>query len=488
MAQNKYQKNRKNIRQTQTKNNAQNQQLAVQPFSWIKFYSKILILIAIIVAVVAYTDHKEFFKADQSNNHVDRKWKSFYRFTKNKQVDILLCGNSHIITGIDPFVLSCATSTNSFILGTPGVDIVDTYFSLCDALKQTMPKLIVIETYAIGGNNDKDNGSMYQIMSFDVHNDFWYKLRMMPELFNSDSWVKAWSSTIRNHSFLLSNKEQIDFNIKNYGKRLYDQNKLDLGRFARFDNGLQSATLSKYDSIGAPVDGSQFTVSERSKNYLKKIMTLCKEKEIPVLFLTIPMYYKHIYDYKHWKNVLAEELKKYPDVQWIDWQMPYDTTVFTPEVFENTYEANQHLSNFGMTVTAYKLADFLLQDNPYHLPDRSQEPQWVADFQNQPHFVFNQNITSEMAEYYVVAKNKQANKFFIKELAVQQNSNHDRIFLKVENRPNLPPTIVAEFVVQYQNQVITAPIQMQIFREVYPIRHKLYVADIRKDIKVLDVK
>ncbi|GHT76975.1 hypothetical protein AGMMS50262_16820 [Bacteroidia bacterium] len=487
MAQNKYQ-NKKNIRQTQTKNNAKQQQPVAKPFSWIKFCSKVLILFAIVVAVVVYTDHKEFFKADQSNNHVDRKWKSFYKFTKNKQVDILLCGNSHIITGIDPFVLSCATSTNSFILGTPGVSIVDTYFSLCDALKHTTPKVIVIETYAISGNNDKDNGSMFQIMSFEAHNNFWYKMRMMPELFNNDSWVKAWSPTIRNHSFLLTNKEQIDFNIKNYGKLSNDQNKLDLGRFSRFDKGLQAETLAKYDSIGAPVDGSKFTVSERSKKYLKKIMTLCKEKEIPVLFLTIPMYYKHIYDYEHWKNVLAEELKKYPDAKWIDWQMPYDTTTFTPEIFENTYEANQHLSNFGMTVTAYNLADFLLQNNPYHLPDRSQEPQWIADFKNQPHFIFNQNVPSGMSGYYIVAKEKKADKFFVKELSVQQNQNHDRIFLKVENRPDLPPTIVAEFVIQYQNQEMTAPIQMQTFREVSPILHKLYIADIRKEVKVLDVK
>jgi hypothetical protein len=487
MAQKKYNNRKTNIRHIQTKNNLQHQQPSVKPFGWLKFCSKLLLLLAIIVAVVVYTDKEEYFKADQSNNHVDRKWKSFYNFTKNKTIDIILCGNSHIITGIDPFVLSCATSTNCFILGTPGVDIADTYFSLCDALKHTIPKLVVIETYAIGGNDDKDNGSMYQIMSFEAHNDFFYKLQMMPKLFNSNSWIKAWSPTIRNHSFLLTNQEQIKFNIKNHGKRPASTNNLDLGRFARFGFGLQDSILQKYDSIGAPVNGSNFTISERSKNNLKKIMDLCKEKEIPVLFLTIPMYYKHIHDYEHWQAVLSEELKKYPDSKWINWQMPYDTTTFTPEVFENTYETNQHLSNFGMALTAYKLADFLLQNNSYNLPDRSKEKQWISDFSNQPHFLYNQNLLSGTAGFYEPVKDKQLDNYHIKEIIVQENKESNHVILKVQNPNDLGTTINVALKMQFQNQIINAPVQMYGVKGVFPSEHKVYAVDLKKDFKILDI-
>jgi hypothetical protein len=132
-----------------------------------------VVLFLIVFAVVKFTDSKNYFRADQRNNHVERKWKSFNKFSKTKNVDVLLCGNSHIITGIDPFVLSCAMGCNCFILGSPGVFIEDTYFTLGEALNKTKPKLVVIETYAIGSNNDKDNGSMYQIMHFDACNQFW---------------------------------------------------------------------------------------------------------------------------------------------------------------------------------------------------------------------------------------------------------------------------------------------------------------------------
>jgi hypothetical protein len=462
------------------------QSVVVQKFNWRKFCGKIALLFTIVVAVVAFTDSKEYFKADQTNNHVDRKWKSYYNFTKNKNVDVLLCGNSHIITGIDPFILSMATGCNCFILGAPSTGICDVYFTLGEALKHTQPNLVVIETYAIGGGEEKDNGSMYQIMSFEAHKDFFYKLRMMPALFNSDSWVKAWSPSIRNHSFLLTNREQIKFNTENrYRKPIRD--KLDLGRFARFGEGLQNDVLVKYDSIGAPVDGSAYYVSGQSRKYLKKIMNLCEKKHIPVLFLTIPMYHKHISHYEQWKTVLSEELKKYPAAQWIDWQMPYDSTCFTPEAFENTYEANQHLSNYGMSVAAYKLAGFLTDRNPYNLSDRSKEPVWIDDFKSQPYFIFNQSLPPNMPGYYPVTHSKQIGGLRVKELLVQQNKDHNNIILKLENHPHLPPSVNAVLKIQYQDQTILAPLQMSSPGNINPPHHKVYLASVKSDVKVLDI-
>lgn len=464
------------------------QAVVPQLFSWTKFCGKILLLFLSVAAVVVYTDSKGCFKADQANNHVDRKWKSYYRFTKNRNVDVLLCGNSHVVTGIDPFILSVATGSNCFILGTPGVDICDTYFTLGEALKYTQPQLVVIETYAIGGkDNEKDRGSMYQIMSFEAHKDILYKLRMMPRLFQSDSWVKAWSPSIRNHSFLLTNGAQIEWNVKNRRAKAAPY-KLDLGRFARFEEGLQADVLARYDSIGAPVDGSAYQITKRNRAYLKKIMNLCEKKQIPVLFLTIPMYHKHVSHYEHWKSVLDEELQKYPAAQRIDWQMPYDSICFTPEAFENTYEANQHLSNHGMSVTAYKLAGFLMDNNLYNLPDRSKEPVWLADFKDQPHFVFNQDLPSGTPGYYSVVKNRQINGLTIKEALVETHSEYNRIILKMENRPDLPPAVTILLKLQHQGQTMVAPIRADGLGALFPPRHKIYLTAVNPDVKVLDIE
>ncbi|MDR2064399.1 MAG: hypothetical protein LBP85_01615 [Prevotellaceae bacterium] len=464
----------------------QAQQVAARPFNWIKFSVKILLLFVITVCAVKLTDNKNYFRADQTNNHIERKWKSFYNFTKTKNVDILLCGNSHIITGIDPFVLSCAMGCNCFILDSPGVSIPDTYFVLGEALEITKPKLVVIETYALNSNNDKDNGGMYQIMSFEAVQNFWHKLKMMPQLFNSNSWVKAWSPTVRNHSFLLTNRKQIGFNLKN-PKLKNEPQRLDLGRFARFDKGLQPETLAKYDSLGAVVDGGRFEVSNRNKTYLKKIMNLCKEKKIPVLFLTIPMYYKHISDYEHWQKTLGEELKKYPQAQWIDWQMPYDTAFFTPEAFENTYSTNQHLSNFGMEIAAYRLAEALQKNYAGIFPDRSAEKVWLSDFYSQPHFIYNQPAPAIAANCEQIAKNVKINGLLIKEMLVQQYQDFNHLILKTEKYADSPPVLNAVLKLQFQNQTITAPVQMTKNSRVLPPQHDVYFATIKKDVKIVEI-
>jgi hypothetical protein len=199
------------------------------------------------------------------------------------------------------------------------------------------------------------------------------------------------------------------------------------------------------------------------------------------------MYYKHISHYEQWKTALSEELKKYPAAQWLDWQMPYDNTCFTPEAFENTYEANQHLSNYGMTITAYKLAGFLTDGNPYNLPDRSRESVWIDDFKSQPYFIFNQRLPPNMLGYYSVIHDKQISDLLVKELLVQQNKDHNSIILKLENHHHLPSSINTILKIQYQNQIIFASLQMSSPSNINPPHCKVYMASVKSDVKVLDV-
>ncbi|MDR1198657.1 MAG: hypothetical protein LBK94_06550 [Prevotellaceae bacterium] len=456
-----------------------------KPFKWRKFSVKVLLLFIIIISVVIFTDSKGYFTADQSNNHINRKWKSFYNFTKTKEVDILLLGNSHIITGIDPFTLSVATSCNGFILGNAGTSIADAWFHLGEALKHTNPKTVVLETYCIGNTEKIKNDDISQIQSFEAQSDVFYKLKTMPGLLYSDSWIKAWSPSIRNHSFLLKDMNRIKYNIKNPNPS--QPERLDLGRFARFPSGLEDSTIAKYDRLGAPVKGGEYKVSDHSRKYLKKIMALCKAKNIPVVFLTVPMYYKHIDSYPQWKATLNEELQKYPEAQWLDLQLPYDSLSYTKEAFENTYDKNQHLSNTGMYITAYKLADFLFQNN-YSLPDRSKENVWIADFKSQYQFVYNQDAVAGMAGCTSVLKDKYIGNLHIKELLEIQGDKTKTAVLKIENNQELLSSIAVTLLLQQNNNVFNRSITMYSYSSVNPPLHKVYFVNLPNDVKVLGIK
>ena len=459
--------------------------IAQASFSWSRFSFKLFALFVIVLLVVVYTDRKGYFISDQSNNHIARKWTSFYKFTKTKKVDVIILGNSHIVTGIDPFILSVATGSNCFILANSGTSVVDAYFHLEEALKYTAPKLVILETYCIG-NTEKakvESSVIPQIQSFEAHRNIPHKLQMMPKLLYSDCWVKAWSPTIRNHSFLLTNRDILKYNKENPNPPL--PRRLDLGRFARFESGLEDSTIEKYNQLGAPVQGNDYEVSKHSQKYVKKIMSLCASKNIPVLLLTVPMYYRHIDNYEVWKTALGKVLEQYPSAQWLDLQLPYDSALFTEEAFENTYEANQHLSNYGMGIVAYKVANFL-SENDYKLPDRSKENSWIADFKNQPHYIFNQKAPPN-SEYLSILSDKSVGGFRVNEMLLQGGNEANRLIVKIDNTTPLPPSIEASFIIQHGGNTFPAPMRLYRFRDVFPPHHSVYAVDIRKDITVLDI-
>lgn len=461
-------------------------EIAKPSFSWRKFSNKSLALFAIAVLVVIFTDKKGYFIADQSNNHIRRKWASFYNYTKTKDVDVIIFGNSHVITGIDPFVLSDATSSTCFMLGNSGTGIIDAWFQLGEALKHVQPKLVVLETYCISSDEKPEGNAIPYLQSFDAQKNMLYKLQCMPQLFDSDRWVEAWSPSIRNHSFLLTDMERIKYNIEHPEEP--KSTRLDLGRFARFGSGLQDHTLVKYDSIGAPVKGEEYKISDFTREYLQKIMKTCEEKNIPVLFVTVPMYYKHVSNYKVWKETLSEELKKYPKSKWLDLQMPYDTAIYTPDMFEDTYESNQHLSNLGMMVTAYKLAGFIYRNYPNLLPDRSKDIRWLNDFWNTEHFVYNQNIVDGMKGFTSIIKDKQIGKFYVRELVLQENRESNRLILKIDKRDDLSNILTVHYNVAMQSNNVILPMQMYSIKEIFPPKHHVYFTDIPKGVRIKEIQ
>ena len=67
-----------------------------------KLYLKAVLFMAIIGAVIISVDQSGMFNPDMTNFHEKIQWDSFYDFTRSNDVDVLLVGNSHLYTGINP--------------------------------------------------------------------------------------------------------------------------------------------------------------------------------------------------------------------------------------------------------------------------------------------------------------------------------------------------------------------------------------------------
>jgi hypothetical protein len=117
--------------------------------------------------------------------------------------------------------------------------------------------------------------------------------------------------------------------------------------------------------------------SDEAKTYIRKIINLCETNNIKLVFLTLPMYHKHVHNYNAYKSELAKYLK---GQHWIDFQSPYDSLAFTPACFENTVSGNQHMTYYGALVTAYKVASYLRTNFTNVLPNRSSTMEWKQLF------------------------------------------------------------------------------------------------------------
>lgn len=318
-----------------------------------------------VLILIFISDRINLFMQDESNNHTGKRWHYLEKLSRNTDVDVLVLGNSHSYTGLLPKELSCALGNVSFVLASQGNYLTDGYYMLKEAFSIVKPKLVIIETYLIRDYSQKDftGGDLTcQIQSFEARGNFIQKLTSTPSLFSLDNIPYAWSETMRNHSFVFENKEQLEYNMDHLGERKYND-RLYLGRFVRFTTGLEKEVLDRYAKEGAPVDGKEMTVSKDAFKAMEKISELCRKEGVEVMFLTLPMYKKHISDYSAWKANVAElvDIYEYP---WLDMQQDYDNALFGPESFENTYNANQHMSFVGALACTYKLADYIRKNFP----------------------------------------------------------------------------------------------------------------------------
>lgn len=394
---------------------------------------KAIILSTVIVACLAFSDSKGYFRPDNVNNHTLRKWNSYYDFTKDNEVDVLMIGNSHLYTGINPKNLSTALGCNAFILASPGTQVDDHYFTLKEALKTSQPKLVIVETYGLKETKPKEKkGGLLsdQFKSFSARKKSLSKLASLPSLFAVKNYAYAWSNTLRNHNFLYTNFEQIEKNINDKNKPKGDENTLYLGRYIRFKSGIEDSTLAKYKTNGAPVDGRTYETNSIQKEYTHDIIQLCESNDIEIVFLTLPMYKDHVINYNDWKTKLQSTIgEKYASNEyWLDMQEENGYKGFTRSSFENTYNTNQHMTLEGSLLATYKLIDFIQDQERIVIPSRKNDAKWIDLFYDAEGFLQNNSPKVNDKKNKILHSNENE---IVKEILLAKSDEYYTIIAKV---------------------------------------------------------
>ena len=456
--------------------------------------ANVVMLTIIVFCAIYFTDKKGWFASDNTNNHTQRKWDAYYDLTKKNEVDVVMVGNSHLYAGVNPENMSCALGANCFILAAPGTTLTDAYYCLKEAISVCKPKIAVIETYCINNyrTHELRDGGLYDLFqSFHARKNIPQKLLSTPVLFTSKNYLAAWSNTIRNHSYILSDREQIMKNIK--AKKFKKEQKLYLGRFISFPTGMTDTTMLKYDipGVASVFDGNDYKISDEAKRYIEKIITLCRENNIEPVFLTVPMYYRHINNYDVWKSRLTEELTLFEPVAWLDLQFPYDYNAYVPECFENSVKSNQHLSYQGSLVSAYKLAHFINDKFPGLLPDRSTNEHWNNLFYGAGGYFENYLPRTNDTTINNLYCNLDFSGLAIKEINMLPKKEYNTIHIKVEKQykkdlRGKKLQLVVDALIDGQHNV--GIIEAETTHQYDPLKHYLFVTNLRKDVNIVGVR
>lgn len=399
------------------------------------FLKKSAVFLFFIFTVIILIDAKGIFDSSEINYHSKRAWDEFYTFTEDKEIDVLLIGNSHVYTGINPQSLSTSLGVNSFILSAPGTHLGDVYFSFKEALSRVKPKVVIVETYSINDfypYNLKGSALSDQFKSFASRKNIGIKLLSTPMLFSLENYVYAWSSLIRNHSFIFTDPAQLDLNLEKKKVKIpLPGEDYKLGKYIRFVNGLEPGNLKKYDEFGAPVKGEEYIFTKYTEKYLEKIKKLASENNIKLVFLTLPMYKKHIENYSGWKSKLNTiiEGNSYP---WLDLQDRYDEFKFDETSFENTYEGNQHMTYSGSIAASYALASFIRNDLKITLPQRFSENKWLEVFYGKDSYFENCPVLNNDASGKSLANYVKFSSIPVKEIIAYKRFGNNVILVKID--------------------------------------------------------
>lgn len=335
--------------------------------SWKNLLFKFIILASLGISAVIITDRKKLFPTENYYKMLSyKRWVAFDRMTENKNVDILLLGNSHLYNGINLDYLMKATGLQCFILADASINVKDNYYVLEEALKKCSPQLVILETFGLTHRSvDKGSNVLASIQCFDARENTWLKFKSMFSIFRPEDYLPAWSMTLRNHNRILESPEKIKETSDRFIEVVEKNNQPYYGEYIRYATGMTDSVCAMFDSLGCPSDTIPWEVSGQGLKYLRKIVELCEKKSIKVMLLTVPMYYASVNNYDFAQKRILKALSN-QGIPWLDLQYPYDTTTFTPDCFEDNYDANLHMSYKGSILATDRLAKYIQHWNLIH--------------------------------------------------------------------------------------------------------------------------
>lgn len=322
-------------------------------FNW--FYLKVLVFVLALIPFVIVTGKKYAAATTENlvNNYSEARWNEFYSLEKNT-VDMLFLGSSHSYCTFDPEIFDTALGTSSYQLGMPLQHMDSTYYTLLEALNYQSPKLVVLEVYWDMLDDEFEltqAGYLFQVLQNPK-----LEIQYINEVFPLSEKIKYNTNVLRYQGdyFAYQNSE---FNKKIESKyevvtpvkaKQQGTERYRSKGYTYCDYNMLQDEFDKTNQFKA-LDGKYWGYEQAQINYLIKIVELCKEKNIDLVWVTAPvapvsMDYIKNYDLIHTSiQLLADKYEiEYYDYNYINKEKQLLTN--------NNFRDDAHLNHSGVEI------------------------------------------------------------------------------------------------------------------------------------------
>lgn len=196
----------------------------------------------------------------------------FYRL-KDHTVDVLFVGSSHVYYSVNTCKLYDEYGIAGYLLASPGQPVWISYYFLEEALKTQTPKLVVFDICTLYRKENKiGTASLPSLISMKPSVQKWHAIRAANEPNKTLDSISAFFSFPYYHTrYVRSAAREQRYNGYKPDFRVISQKELEQW---------QNPDRSGFDQT--------VPISEKTEHYVRKLIELCQEKGIRMLFVNAP--------------------------------------------------------------------------------------------------------------------------------------------------------------------------------------------------------
>ncbi|MDX9697155.1 MAG: hypothetical protein RBT49_15295 [Bacteroidales bacterium] len=294
------------------------------------------------------------------------RMKTFYKQPKNS-IDVLFLGTSTTLHAFSPLLLWDEYGFTSYNRATDVQLPIVTYYYLMESLKYQQPKVVVIDPRWLFFNYEVDDHEAWLRFAVDMMDISLTKVKLINEVMKSSknqSFVSYLFPLLRYHS-RWNELTRLDFEEKSHIK--YD--------FLRGYSPFKNTCLCEWPANFMEPSQTIAELNPQAEYYFKKIIDLCAEEKIEIVFVTVPK----LMNWDYSKYLAMQNYSKENNIKYLDFNTTELIEVINLDPL-NDFQDRYHLNNNGAIKISKHIGEYL--SNMYNLPNKENKPEyknWNAD-------------------------------------------------------------------------------------------------------------